>query len=400
MDERKDPTQGGAPRPGLSAGLLWTMTVGGGAAVANIYYNQPMLAAMARDFHASAHQVSLVTTFTQIGYALGMPAFIPLGDFVERRRLVIGMFLGVAVALVGAALAPSLPWLILASLLIGLTTVIAQLLIPLATELSRPEEQGRVIGRILSGILLGILLARTLSGAVAEHFGWRAMFWLAAAIAVALALVLRQRLPHLPPQSRLRYPELMLSIWRLARELPKLRQVSLVAAMFFAAFSAFWTTLVFLLETPPYHYGSQAAGLFGVVGATGVLIAPLAGRMCDRHSPRFVAAIAIVICLAAYAVFWGLGLRLWGLVLGVVLLDMGVQAAQVANQSRVLGLRPESRNRVNTIYMICYFTGGSLGSLIGSWGWSRWQWSGVCACGVAFLALAGVGWLLRVPAPE
>jgi predicted MFS family arabinose efflux permease len=345
----------------------------------------------------AAHQISLVTTFTQIGYALGMPAFIPLGDFVERRRLVVLMFLAVTIALVGAALAPSLAWLCLASLAVGVTTVIAQLLIPLATELSSPEEQGRVIGRILSGILLGILLARTLSGTVAEYWGWRAMFWLAAGIALVLTLLLRQRLPHLPVHSQISYPQLMLSIWQLVKELPKLRQVSLVAGMLFAAFTAFWTTLVFLLETPPYHYGSQAAGLFGIVGATGVLIAPVAGKLCDQYTPRFVAGIAIVICLAGFVVFWGLGLHLWGLVLGVILLDMGVQAAQVANQSRVLALLPESRNRVNTVYMICYFTGGSLGSLVGGWSWGHWQWTGVCAIGLMFIVIAGAGWLMRGP---
>jgi MFS family permease len=175
--------------------------------------------------------------------------------------------------------------------------------------------------------------------------------------------------------------------------------VSAVAAMIFASFSAFWTTLVFLLERTPYHYGSQAAGLFGLIGATGAMVAPLAGRYSDRRSPRFVVGIALITVIASYIAFWGLGLHILGLVLGVILLDAGVQAAQVANQSRVLALRPEARNRVNTIYMICYFGGGSLGSLVAAWAWSHWQWNGVCAAGVSFILLAGLFYMMRVPDP-
>jgi predicted MFS family arabinose efflux permease len=191
----------------------------------------------------------------------------------------------------------------------------------------------------------------------------------------------------------------MHSIWMLVLELPKLRQVSFVAGMFFASFSAFWTTLVFLLKTPPYHYGSEAAGLFGLVGAVGATVAPVSGRLSDKHSPRFVVRIAIGIVLAAFAVFWGLAFQLWGLVIGVILLDAGVQAAQVANQSRVLKLKPEARNRVNTVYMICYFGGGSLGSLLGSIAWSRFQWTGVCATGIAFMILAAIALIARGPEP-
>lgn len=384
-------------RPTLSRALLWTMTFASAVAVANLYYNQPMLADMMRTFNVTPHAIGLVATFTQVGYALGMPLFIPLGDFVERRRLVTLLFLAVALALAATALAQNLTWIVVASFLVGVTTVIAQIMIPLATELASPEEQGRTIGSILSGILLGILLARTLSGVVAHHFGWRAMYWIAAALALIFAVLLRLELPRVPAHSNITYRELIHSIWRLVVELPKLRQVSLIAAMFFAAFSAFWTTLVFLLETPPYHYGSEVAGLFGLVGAAGVAVAPIAGRESDRNGPRYVVAIAIVIVLAAFAAFWGFGFHIWGLILGVILLDAGVQGAQVANQSRVLSLRPDARSRVNTVYMICYFSGGSLGSLLGAWAWGRWQWHGVCACGVAFILIAAVAFMARGP---
>jgi len=373
------------------------MAAASGVAVANLYYNQPMLADIAREFHAGPHEAGLIATATQIGYAAGMPLFIPLGDFVNRRTLVVALFAAVALALAAAALSPSLPWIIAASFLIGITTVIAQILIPLATELAPAAEQGRTIGSILTGVLLGILLARTVSGVVAGHFGWRTMFWLACAGAVVFAVVLRGRLPDVRPHAGLRYAELMRSLWDLFVHLPKLRQVSFVAAMFFASFSAFWTTLVFLLQTPPYHYGAQAAGLFGLVGATGAAVAGIAGRLSDRRSPRFVIAIALGVVMMSWVVFRVLGFHLWALVIGVILLDAGVQGAQVANQSRVLALRAEARNRVNTIYMISYFSGGSLGSALGTWAWTHWGWSGVCAAGGGLMVAAVTAFLAKGP---
>jgi predicted MFS family arabinose efflux permease len=378
------------------------MTIASAVAVANLYYNQPMLAAIARTLAVKPHQVGWVSTATQVGYALGMPLFIPLADYLERRRLVVLLLVSVTCALIGAAVARNLPWLVVASFAIGLTTVIAQIMIPFATELATPAEQGNTVGKIMSGILLGILLARTVSGFVAAHFGWRSMFWLAAVTTAAFAILLWRQLPHVPPHSELTYTELLHSIWELVLELPKLRQVSFVAAMFFAAFSAFWTTLVFLLETPPYHYGAQAAGLFGLVGAASAFVAPWAGRTADRRSPRYVVGFALLAVVFSLVEFWVFGFHLWGLVLGVILLDVGVQAAQVANQTRVLGLRPSARNRVNTVYMVSYFLGGSLGSFVGSWSWGRWGWSGVCAASLLLMLLATAAFFfpVRSPAPE
>jgi len=383
------------PSAPLTPALIWVMSLASAAAVANIYYNQPMLADMMRTFRVGPRDIGLVATFTQLGYAIGMPLFVPLGDFVERRRLLVSLFLAVAASLVATAMAQNLVWIVAASFLVGVTTVIAQIMIPLAAELAPPGQQGRTIGMILSGALLGILLARTISGTTAKYFGWRMMYWVAAVVALLFALLLQLQLPRVPGKSGMTYKQLIASIFRLVIEQPKLRQVSFIAAMFFASFIAFWTTLVFLLETPPYHYGSQTAGLFGLVGATGVMVAPIAGRQADRRSPRFVVGIALVVVLGAFAAFWFLGFQLWGLVLGVILLDAGVQGAQVANQSSVLALLPEARNRVNTVYMISYFSGGSIGSLLGSWAWGRWHWHGVCACGIGFMLLAAAVFLAR-----
>jgi predicted MFS family arabinose efflux permease len=386
--------------PNAARRLVPAMAVASGLAVANIYYNQPMLAEIARTFGVDAHAAGLVATFTQVGYAAGMPLFIPLGDIVERRRLVVALFTAAASALTLAACAQTLPVLLAASFLIGLTSVIAQVMIPLAAELAPAAGQGRTIGTVLSGVLLGILLARTVSGVVARFLGWRAMFWIAAGVAVAAGIAMRAVLPRVPPKAPHRYRDLMRSLAGIVRESPKLRQVSLTAALLFAAFSAFWTTLAFRLETPPFHYSSEVAGLFGLVGATGAAVTPFAGRLADRRSPRFVVANAIAVVFASFAVFGLLGDRLWGLVIGVILLDAGIQGAQVANQSRVLRLRPESRNRVNTVFMICYFGGGSAGSLLGSQAWARWGWTGVSIAGLALMAAAAGVLAARGPSEE
>lgn len=376
------------------------MAAASGVAVANIYYNQPMLADMARDMHVGYHRIAWAATLTQVGYAAGMPLFIPLGDLVNRRKLITLLFLAAAAASVLSATALNLTWLCVASFLLGATTVIAQILIPFAAELSSPEEQGRTIGAVLSGVLLGILLARTLSGIVAAHLGWRAMYFLAAGMCVVVGALLAGRLPRTKPAEQMTYGNLMHSLWLLLRDLPKLRQVCFVAAMFFAAFSAFWTTLVFLLAGPPFHMGSQAAGLFGLAGASGALVAPLAGRWSDRRSPRFVVRMAIALLMLSFAVFWAGARSIPVLIAGVILLDAGVQAAQVANQSRVFQLRPQARSRINTVYMVAYFGGGSLGSLVGAWAWSRWQWGGVCGAGIVAMVLAAIALLLLGPEPS
>ncbi len=372
----------------MKAAPIGTMAVASAVAAANIYYNQPMLADMARSLHVDEHYAGFVATATQAGYALGMPLFIPLGDLFERRALVVTLFGAVAVSMLIAASSSSLAVLIAGSFCIGLTSVIAQILIPLASDLSPPGSAGKTIGLMQSGLLLGIVLARTVSGIVAHHFGWRAMFYTAAVIAIVFSVVLRTVLPPVPAKAGVLYADVMRSLWRLIVDNRKLRQICSNAALFFAAFSAFWTTLVFLLERPPYHYGSQTAGLFGLVGAVGAGAAPLSGYWSDRKGSLFVVALSIAIVVASFGIFWVFGLHLIGLVLGVIVLDAGVQAAQVANQSEVMSIQPDARNRLNSVYMVSYFAGGSLGSIAGSYLWSIWGWAGVCATGIACMALA------------
>ncbi len=247
---------------------------------------------------------------------------------------------------------------------------------------------GHVVGTILSGLLLGILLARVFSGFIGDLFGWRAVYWIAAGGMFTLSITLRYALPHDRPESHLCYGELVRSIVHLALAQPGLREAGIIGGMLFGAFSSFWATLVFFLATPPYHYGPRVAGVFGIIGAVGVLFAPWAGKLTDRKGPAFTVALAILTAIASYVVFEVAGRGLVGLIAGVILLDLGVQAGHVANQTRIYALIPEARSRLNTVYMMTYFLGGSLGSALGAWGWSRWGWNGVCAAGTAQLLVA------------
>lgn len=374
----------------LSRRLLYLMAVGCGVSVANNYYNQPLLPAMARGLQASEAWVGYLPALTQAGYTLGLLFFVPLGDRLERRRLIVTLLGTTVGALLAAAAAGSFLWLALASFAVGLTGIGPQLLVPFAAHLAPPAERGRVVGTVMSGLLVGVLLSRTLSGLVGEHFGWRAVYLLAAGLTVLLLLALRVALPRSQPPSELTYPRLLGSLGELFREEPVLRQSCVFGGATFGAFSAFWSTLAFFVSGPPYHYGTQAVGLFGLVGIAGVLAASLAGRLGDRYDARWTVGAGLLTSIVAYAVLWLAGEWLGGLLAGVLLLDAGVQATHISNQTRFYALRPEARSRLNTVYMVAYFVGGVLGSSLGAFGWAEWGWPGVCAAG-ALLPLLALG---------
>jgi len=377
-----------APRTSLSTGLVWLMAAASGATVANLYYNQPLLGDIGAALGASGSALGLVPMLTQVGYAVGMLFIVPLGDSLERRRVIVTMTALVALALVGAALAPTLHWLVAASFVVGVTTIIPQLLIPFAAHLAPAAQRGRVVGTVMSGVLIGILLSRTAAGFVGTHLGWRTMFWMAAGLMLALAGVLRFTLPSQPPMASMPYPQLLRSLIHLARTEPVLRLHAVLGALSFGAFSVFWSTLALYLQSLPQQYDAQVAGLFGVVGVAGAAAAPLVGRHADQRGDRRINAAAIVVVLLSFLVMWPLGRWLWGLALGVVLLDLGVQANQISNQTRVYSLRPEARSRLNTLYMVMYFAGGAAGSWLGTLAWTRWGWTGVCASGAALCVVA------------
>jgi predicted MFS family arabinose efflux permease len=368
--------------------LIWLLTVATGVSVANLYYNQPLLSDIARTFDVSPRAAGSIATLTQAGYAVGLLLFVPLGDVVERRRLIVILLCCVAAALVLAGLGPSLGVVIAASFAIGVTTVVPQLILPFAAGLAPPAMRGRIVGQVVGGLLVGILAGRAVAGLVNDLAGWRAMFVGAGAAMLGLAVLLRRALPQAPPSVRVSYGALVRSLGTLFREEPVIRDAALLGALTFAAFSAFWTTLTFQLQEPPLDSGSAVAGAFGLLGLVGAAVAPIAGRQADRHHPRRTIGLALLGNIAAWLVLLVTGHRLWGIAIGVLLLDAATQAGQVSNQARVYALPAEAHGRFNTIYMVCYFIGGSLGSAVAVLAWDAFRWAGVCAVGLGCLLLA------------
>ncbi len=364
------------PPASLSSKLLWLMATACGVSVANAYYNQPLLGTLALYFHAQPWQAGLVATAAQVGYGTGIFFFLPLGDLMERRGLIVALVCVCAACLVAMAAAPSLPLLIAAQGLVGLSSISPQMLIPLGAEMVPPAQRGKLIGTLMSGLLCGVLLARTVSGFVADHFGWRVLYAVAAVLMLLLGFCLRASLPQRPAALQMPYAQLMRSMLELLRTQPILRRASLVSALSFAVFTAFWATLSFLLMER-FHAGASEAGLFGIVGLVGAAGAPWAGRLSDRKGSGFTIALALVLTAMAFVIM-GLWVTVAGLIIGVLLMDLGVQSIQVAAQASVLSLLPEARSRLNTLYMVARFGGGAVGSTFGALAWSWARWPGVC----------------------
>jgi predicted MFS family arabinose efflux permease len=378
------------PHPAHRRRLLPFLAVAGAVSVSTIYYNQPLLLDIGRSFHTSAARVGLVAVATQIGYALGMLFFVPLGDVLPRRSLMVRMFTGVSVALVFSALAPFLWVLIATGALVGLLASVTHVIIPIVPELAEDEARGRALGIVMTGLLLGILLARTFSGAIASWLGWRSVFGVGSILCAAAALLLGRLLPPLKPVKPIAYRAAMRSLWALFRTHRLLRQASIQAGLMFASFMGFWTTLAFLLGTPRYHLGAGVAGSFGIIGAAGASIAPVSGWLSDRRGSRSVITFALFLMAGAWTVLWTGRIYMAGLVIGCILLDMAAQANLIANQTRVFGIDASARSRLNTVFMTMYFCGAALGSYGSVVMWSHWQWPGVTLLGFALLGLAAL----------
>jgi len=368
--------------------------------VATIYYNQPLLPEIASTYGETAGHAGFVAVATQVGYACGLLLFVPLGDVLERRLLMMRMYGAVALALLLVAVAPSLPLLIAGSALIGLLASVTHIVLPIAPDLvdraGLGANRGRAIGIVMTGLLLGVLLARTFAGWVSNIHGWRWVFGVAALMNACFVPLLWRVMPKLPPKQSLSYLQAMRSLWTLVRTEPLLRESSILGALVFASFSSFWTTLAFLLDTR-YGMGAGVAGTFGLVGAAGALMASFAGRMADRKGPRWVISGGIGLLAISYVLLWAqekartsVGMHVVALVIGVVVLDVGAQMVQVANQTRIFGLVPSARSRLNTVYMTVYFSGAAVGSLLATAAWVRWGWDGVCGLSLSLIALAAL----------
>ncbi len=362
--------------------LVVTLAVATGVAVANNYYAQPLLATIRSTFHASSGVAGLIVTFAQIGYAAGLVFLVPLGDIVERRRLVVIMSLLCAGGLLGYSASPSLSVVFAAAVLVGGTSVVAQILVAFAATLADDVERGKVVGSVMSGLLLGILLARTAAGYVAQVLSWRAVYVIAAGLMVLLAVFARSQLPVSRESHHLSYGAAIKSVLELFRNEPTLRRRCLYGLLSFACFSILWTSLAFLLAGSPYHYSTGKIGLFGLAGAAGAAMASVAGRLADRGYQVKVTILTAFSILAAFVILWLGKDVLVALIVGIVVLDLGCQGIHISNQSEIYKLAPKARSRINSAYMTCYFIGGTLGSVGSAVCFSAGRWPAVCALGV------------------
>ncbi|WSQ63020.1 MFS transporter [Streptomyces sp. NBC_01217] len=368
------------------------LAVASGMTVANLYYAQPLLSTLSGVFHTGTATAGALITLTQVGYVIGMLFLVPLGDRLEKRNLVTALLTITTLALLAAGLATSFPMLLIASLISGATSVVAQILVPYAAGLAPDHTRGRIVGRVMSGLLTGILLSRTLSSLVSDLAGWRTVFLGSAALMALLAIALRITLPPHAPTTTIPYHHVLRSTIQLLRTHPPLIRRALYQAAMFAAFSAFWTSISFVLTGPHFHYTPTGVGIFALVGAAGAAIAPTAGRWADHGRTHPMTAIALATAAIAFALA-GLGQHnIILLALAAILIDMAVQTTLILGQHTIYQLDPHARARLNSAYIAIFFIGGAIGSQLGSTLYNTHGWTGLTILGTALPLLALLYW--------
>lgn len=379
---------------GISKTVIWSMSIISGLVVANNYYNQPLLGLIAKDFSVSESAAGKISVLTQLGYAFGLLLIVPLGDKFLRKKLILIDLVLVFGALLWMTFATELWMLYAASLLIGTTSVIPQLFVPIAAELSSEKDKAANIGLVVSGLLLGILLSRFVGGIVGELWGWRSMFGIAAGLMLLVWVFVYKMLPELQPNFKGTYLELMNSVLQLAKTQPVLQLASFRGAMAFGSMCALFTTLVFHMERPPFEVGASVVGSFGLAGAVGALAAAKVGSLQNKMSINRIILYALLILIGSWGFTYFAGNTYWGLIIGVILIDLGVQSSHIMNQTNYFLLKTNAVNRLNTVYMVSYFIGGSLGTFFASLAWQYAQWEGVCFVGITMGLLALIAHLI------
>ncbi|MFL2030026.1 MFS transporter [Loigolactobacillus zhaoyuanensis] len=382
----------------LSGKTVLLMAIAAGVIVANLNYIQPIEGLIAASFQVSKATVGVVAMLTQLGYAFGLLLIVPLGDIFNRYQLIQVMLVLSIIALLVAFWAPTVTIFGLASLLVGITSVAPQIIIPYAASLAPALHQGKVLGNVLSGLLTGILLSRSVSGLLGSVMRWQYVYLIAALAGVILLVILHQYLPRdQRAQPNLHYRHVLGSLPQLLRQQKHLQGAAINGFCLFGVSNVLWSTLAFYLAAQ-YHMGSNVAGLLGLLGITGVLFASIIGRLVDRYSPRLTIGLGIVFSALAFLIFASLGHFFIGLMVGIILLDLGTQFGQVSNQAIVQSLNREASSRNNSIFMFSYFLGGALGTFFSTFAWSHFGWAGVCGVAAIFLVIAVLGhFILREP---
>jgi predicted MFS family arabinose efflux permease len=383
------------PAPAVaSRAKIVMMAIIAGAVITNIYCTQPILPLIKAGFGVDLTTVDLVAAAALLGFSTGLALLLPLGDRFDRRKLVLGQIALAFVFGIAAAVSPSIWTLIAASFGLGIVSCVPQQLVPFAAVMSHPHQRGRSVGTVVSGIMVGILLGRTVAGVVGATYGWRAVYGLEAAFMVPVFVAAATLLPRGVPSTNLSYGRLLASLWPLARDHRPIRESMMVQALLWACFNAFWVNLAALLATGPWHLGSAWAGGFGIIGAAGAFAASLGGHISDRRGARHVVGLSIGTVTLAYLLLSGANSSLALLVIGVIVLDIGVQAGLVSNQTRAFAVDPKAQGRINSLYMTATFFGGAIGTVVSGWLMSRFGWTGIVAFGIALgLVAAAIHWI-------
>jgi len=355
--------------------------------IANNYYNQPLLGDISREFNIAEDDANQVATVTIFGYAIGLFLLVPLGDMYKKKKIIILDFILIMASLLCFANSPNIEIMLVSGFFIGLSSVVPQMMVPLAAQLSASHERTKNIGIVMSGLLIGILGSRVISGYVGAHWGWRTIFYIGAGIMFVLWILLFIMLPDVKPTFKGNYKELMKSIVSIVRDRSDLRIAAVKGALSLGSFQAFWTTLTFHLEQPPFYAQSDVAGLFGIVGIGGALSASFVGSFADKTSKNKLYIITILLMLIAWGFFGLIGFTYIGLIIGIFVFDVGLQSLHITNQSIIFSKDTNATNRINTVYMTTYFLGGSLGAYIGGKMWGDWGWYGVVLTGLTFAVL-------------
>nr|WP_091167631.1 MFS transporter [Paenibacillus sp. 1_12] len=389
------------PKSSMSRYMPLLFAIACGLAVANIYYAQPLLDALASEFGITHSSVGIVITITQICYALGLFLLVPLGDLMNRRWLIVGQMLLSVVALIVVGIAPTITVLFAGLAMVGLLAVVTQVLVAFASTLAAPAERGRIVGLVTSGVVIGILLARTVAGVLTDLAGWRSVYLVSAALMLIMASALFRELPHNEQdRTSLSYPQLLGSVLALFAQERILRIRAVLALLIFTAFSTLWTSLVLPLSSPPLSLSHTAIGAFGLAGVAGALAAARAGRLADRGLGQRTTGTALALLLVSWLPISYTEHSLPALIIGIVLLDLAVQAVHVTNQSLIFNVRPEARSRLTAGYMIFYSIGSATGSVASTHIYSYAGWNGVCLFGAAVSALALLFWALTRRTPN